>query len=97
MPEATDQNYQRGDIRKLLRLALAMEDVESPSLNNLARETGFGKQALIDDIKRMQTQLGMTIEKQDFCYSIRDWGPVLRGSDSAREFLGLNKAIASGQ
>lgn len=97
MPEATEPKYLRGDIRKLLRLALAMEEVEIPSLNNLARETGFGKQALIDDIKRMQSQLGMDIEKQDFCYHLRSWGPVLRGSDSARAFLGLNVTAANDQ
>lgn len=96
MQAATVQAYQRGDIRKLLRLALAMEDVDSPSLNNLSRETGFGKQALIDDIKRMESQLGMVIEKRDFCYHIRNWGPVLRGSDSVREFLGLSKVAANG-
>ena len=97
MQQAADQAYQRGDVRKLLRLALAMEDLGFPSLNNLSRETGFGKQALIDDIKRMESQLGMVIEKLDYCYHIRNWGPVLRGSDSVREFLGLNKAAANGQ
>lgn len=96
MQSDADQAYQRGDVRKLLRLALAMEDVSTPSLNNLARETGFGKQALIDDIKRMQSQLGMVIDKEDFCYRVRNWGPVLRGSDSVREFLGLSPVTANG-
>lgn len=93
MPTPAEQTYQRGDIRKLLRLALAMEDLESPSLVNLVQETGLSKQPVLDDIKRMQTQLGMVIEKEDFCYRLRSWGPVLKGSDSVRVFLGLSKVI----
>lgn len=93
MPTLAQPAYQRGDIRKLLRLALAMEDVESPSLINLVQETGLSKQAVLDDIKRMQTQLGMVIEKEDYCYRLRSWGPVLQGSDSVRVFLGLSAVI----
>lgn len=96
MTDAADESYKRGDIRKLLRLALAMEDLEMPTLNNLSRETGYGKQALLDDIVRMQTQLGMQIVKEDFSYCIEGWGPVLRGSESVREFLGMNKVASNG-
>jgi hypothetical protein len=63
-----------------------MEDLQSPTLNNLARETGIHKQCLLDDINRMQAQLGMTITKVDFFYKLTHWGPILK-PEAVRSFL----------
>lgn len=83
--------YKRGDIRKLLRVALAASDLEAPTLNNLARVTGMSKQVLIDDLKRLP-QMGIVIEKDESSYRLVSWGPILQGADSIRSFLQLPPA-----
>lgn len=87
MADANAPSYQRGDVRKLLRVALAASELEAPTLNNLARETGLHKQTLLDDIERLQTQMGVVIQKDDFSYRLVSWGPILQGPDSIRLFL----------
>lgn len=83
--------YKRGDIRKLLRVALAASELEAPTLNNLARVTGMSKQVLIDDLKRL-AQMGIVIQKDESSYRLTSWGPILQGADSIRSFLQLPPA-----
>lgn len=70
--------YPRGDVRRLLRLALAMSELERPTLNNLAAETGHHKQTILDDVPRLREQLGIHVEKDGVEYKIVDWGPVIK-------------------
>lgn len=51
--------FARGDTRNLLRVALAMSQAESPTLNNLAKATGHVKSGILRDIERLQGQLGI--------------------------------------
>lgn len=83
------EQYKRGDIRKLLRVALAASELEAPTLNNLARVTGMHKQVLIDDLERLQIQMGIVIQKDESSYRLISWGPILKGADSIRSFLQL--------
>jgi hypothetical protein len=87
----TPDPYKRGDVRKLLRVALAASELETPTLNNLARATGMNKQVLIDDLKRLP-QMGIVIEKDESSYRLVSWGPILNGADSIRAFLQLPPA-----
>jgi biotin operon repressor len=77
MAEEAKHQYPRGDVRRLLRLALAMSDLERPTLNALAAETGHHKQTILDDMPRLREQLGVQIEKVGSEYRLVDWGPVL--------------------
>lgn len=70
--------FPRGDVRRLLRLALAMAELERPTLNALASETGHHKQTILDDVPRMREQLGIQIEKEGVEYKLVDWGPVVK-------------------
>jgi hypothetical protein len=87
--EVTPVKEKRGDVRKLLRVALAASELEAPTLNNLARVTGMHKQVLIDDLERLQNQLGIVIQKDESSYRLVSWGPILKGAESIRSFLQL--------
>lgn len=78
MPEEPKSNFPRGDVRRLLRLALAMVELERATLTTLAAETGHHKQTIIDDVERLREQLGVQIEKVGAEYQLVDWGPVLK-------------------
>ncbi len=79
--------YKRGDIRRVLCVALALHDLESPSLNNIAKKTGHHKQTILDDIERLQEQLGVVITKEGSLYRLTSWGPVLKGAKGIAIFL----------
>ncbi len=69
--------FPRGDVRRLLRLALAMAELERPTLNTLAAETGHHK-PILDDVPRLREQLGVQVEKEGAEYRLVDWGPVIK-------------------
>lgn len=73
-----ETKYSRGDVRRLFRLALAMAEVERPTLNVLAAETGHHKQTILDDMTRLREQLGIQVEKNGVEYRLIDWGPVVK-------------------
>lgn len=81
-----EMKYPRGDVRRLFRLALAMVEVERPTLNALAAETGHHKQTILDDVTRLREQLGIVVEKEGFEYRLVDWGPVVKQS-GVKKFL----------
>lgn len=85
--QSTAVEYQRGDTRRLLRVALAASDLDHPSLNNIAKETCHTKQTVLNDLKRLQVQLGVVISKDDFAYRISSWGPVISGPEGIRKLL----------
>ncbi|ELQ01512.1 hypothetical protein [Pseudomonas syringae] len=60
MAEESKPQYPRGDVRRLLRLALAMAELERPTLNTLAAETGHHKQTILDDMPRLREQFELT-------------------------------------
>lgn len=81
--------HARGDIRNLLRVALALSKLEQPTLNNLARETGHVKAGILRDLKRLEEQLGLVITKRGSCYVLESWGPVLKNGDGISDFLSM--------
>lgn len=78
MAEDLKLQFPRGDVRRLLRLALAMSELERPTLNALAAETGHHKQTILDDVPRLREQLGVQVEKEGSEYRLVEWGPVLK-------------------
>lgn len=77
MKEDPRSKYPKGDVRRLLRLLLAMSQLDRPTLNALAAETGHHKQTILDDMTRLTVQLGVTVEKVESEYRIGDIGPVV--------------------
>jgi len=88
MADDSKAQYPRGDVRRLLRLALAMTEVERPTLNALAAETGHHKQTIIDDVPRLREQLGVQVEKDGAEYRLVDWGPVVKKAGIKKLLLG---------
>jgi len=80
MVEDQKPQFPRGDVRRLLRLALAMAELERPTLNALAAETGHHKQTILDDVPRLREQLGVIVEKEGSEFRLIDWGPVVKRS-----------------
>lgn len=78
MAEESKLQFPRGDVRRLLRLALAMAELEHPTLNALATETGHHKQTILDDVPRLREQLGVHVVKDGSVYRLVDWGPVIK-------------------
>lgn len=88
MAEESKPQYPRGDVRRLLRLALAMAELERPTLNALAAETGHHKQTILDDMPRLREQLGVQVEKEGSEYRLVDWGPVVKKAGVKKFLLG---------
>jgi hypothetical protein len=78
MADESKPQYPRGDVRRLLRLALAMAELDRPTLNALAAETGHHKQTILDDVPRLREQLGVLVEKDGAEYRLIEWGPVVK-------------------
>lgn len=87
--------FARGDTRNLLRVALAMSQVESPTLNNLAKATGHVKSGVLRDIERLQGQMGVVVEKRGSEFLLKHWGPVLKSADGIEQFLDESIAEAN--
>ena len=87
MPLPADTQFPRGDVRRLLKLALAMAEAERPTLNSLAAATGHHKQTILDDVARLRAQLGIVVEKEGAVFRFVDWGPVVKKS-------GIRKLLA---
>ncbi|MBI6855943.1 helix-turn-helix domain-containing protein [Pseudomonas cichorii] len=88
MADEVKPQYPRGDVRRLLRLALSMDELERPTLNALAAETGHHKQTILDDVTRLREQLGVEVEKVGSEYRLSDWGPVIKKTGIKRLLQG---------
>lgn len=66
--------YPKGDARRLMVLVAAIDIMERPTLNSIARYTSWNKGSVFRDIDKVQRELGVTIEKNGPVYSIQAWG-----------------------
>lgn len=69
--------YPRGDVRRLLRLALVISELSDCRLNRISDATGHHKQTILDDVPRLYQQLGVIVERRDAHFVLVDWGPML--------------------
>lgn len=88
MAEESKTQYPRGDVRRLLRLALAIAEMERPTLNSLASETGHHKQTILDDVPRLREQLGVLVERDGSEFRLVDWGPVVKKEGIKKLLMG---------
>lgn len=68
--------FPKGDVRRLLVLALAIAELPRPTLTSLSSATGQHKQCVKDDAEKLGLQLGIQVEKTGPVYSIASWGPL---------------------
>ncbi|WP_205710497.1 MULTISPECIES: helix-turn-helix domain-containing protein [Burkholderia cepacia complex] len=80
--------FPKGDVRRLLALALAIADEERATLTTLSTRTGHHKQTIQDDIEKLRDQLGIAIEKDGPVYRLVSWGPVIKQSGLRKFLLG---------
>lgn len=80
--------FPKGDVRRLLALALAIAEEERATLTTLSARTGHHKQTIQDDIEKLRYQLGIAIEKDGPVYRLVSWGPVIKQSGLRKFLLG---------
>jgi hypothetical protein len=71
------EKYQKGDARKLMALALAIEELDRPTLTTIVKRTGQNKGTIDADVVRLREQFGVEIAKQGAVYKLTSWGSVL--------------------
>lgn len=80
--------FPKGDVRRLLVLALAISELERPTLTTLSEATGHHKQTIKDDAEKLGPQLGIRVEKEQDgpVYHLIEWGPLFK-TNSIKKFL----------
>ncbi|KVD93051.1 hypothetical protein WS63_07980 [Burkholderia stagnalis] len=80
--------FPKGDVRRLLALALAIAEDERATLTTLSARTGHHKQTIQDDVEKLRDQLGIAIEKDGPVYRLTSWGPVIKQAGLRKFLLG---------
>ncbi|NRF83776.1 helix-turn-helix domain-containing protein [Burkholderia gladioli] len=80
--------FPKGDVRRLLALALAIADEDRATLTTLSARTGHHKQTVQDDVEKLRNQLGIVIEKEGAVYHLVSWGPLIKQTGLRRFLLG---------
>ncbi|MBR8085562.1 helix-turn-helix domain-containing protein [Burkholderia vietnamiensis] len=93
MPQPTTlmtklEPFPKGDVRRLLALALAIAEDERATLTTLSARTGHHKQTIQDDVEKLRDQLGIAIEKEGPVYRLVSWGPVIKQTGLRKFLLG---------
>lgn len=73
--------YPKGDLRRMLAVLGAIEQLPQPTLTSIAIALGFGPKgghtvARLIEQARKQAYVG--VSKSRFCFRIDTWGPFLR-------------------
>jgi len=69
--------YPKGDLRRMLAVLGAIDELDIATLVRIAERTGLDKKTIINLIEQARTQAGVTVDKNEAVYSIRAWGPVI--------------------
>ncbi|SEI14804.1 helix-turn-helix domain-containing protein [Paraburkholderia hospita] len=80
--------FPKGDVRRLLALALAIAEDDRATLTTLSARTGHHKQTIQDDVEKLREQLGLVIEKDGPVYRLISWGPVVKHAHLRKFLLG---------
>lgn len=81
--------FPKGDIRRLLALALVIDKDGPMSLSDITTNTGHNKGTVDADIVKLNDQLGVTIHKNDSrpaMYNLESWGVLLQ-RENVEKFL----------
>ena len=75
--EQTPQ-YPKGDLRRMLAVLGAIDELEPATLVKLTERTGIDKKTVTNLIEQAREQAGVVITKNGAVYSIEEWGPVIK-------------------
>lgn len=70
--------YPKRDLRRMLMVLGAIDELKSATLTEIATRTGLDKKTVSDLIKKAVSQTAVKIEKEDIKYRILDLGPVFK-------------------
>lgn len=72
--------YPKGDLRRLLAVLGAIDQLAYPTLSNISTALGFGPtggHTVRRLMEQASEQAGVKISRAGFTYRIDDWGPAL--------------------
>jgi len=69
--------YPKGDLRRMLVVLGAIDELDVATLVRIAERTGLDKKTITNLIDQARVQAGVTVDKTEAVYSIRAWGPVI--------------------
>lgn len=74
-----------GDVRRLLQMAVCLNDHPSPTLTSISRATGQNKGVVDLSVARLAA-LGFEIKKEGSIYKMARWSPLF-DLDAVRHFI----------
>jgi 2-hydroxychromene-2-carboxylate isomerase len=90
--------YPKGDLRRMLVVLGAIDELRPATLVRIAERTGLDKKTIINLIDQARIQAGVKVDKDKAVYSITEWGPVIK-REGALDYLrgALNAPTMQGQ
>lgn len=85
--------YPKGDLRRMLSVLGAIDELKVATLVRIAERTGLDKKTIINLIDQARTQAGLEIDKNEAAYSIRAWGPVIKREGALNSLRGALNAV----
>ncbi|MBA5687220.1 hypothetical protein [Rugamonas apoptosis] len=89
--------YPKGDLRRMLAVLGAIEQLPQPTLTSISIALGFGPKGghtVARLIEQARTQACVGISKSRFCFHIDSWGPFLQRDGAVMAWFGRRNAIA---
>lgn len=74
-------SFKKGDLRRMLAVLGAIDELHYPTLVNIANALGWGPNAshsVRNLIEQAELQASVRIYRDRFVYGISSWGPILR-------------------
>jgi len=85
--------YPKGDLRRMLAVLGAIQEVGEASLVQLVARTGLDKKTVSDLIVKAREQAGVIVTKSGAKYSIDDFGPVFKAAGCKKALTGALNAL----
>jgi hypothetical protein len=73
-----NNQFPKGDARRLFSLLAAIDALERPTLTTLAEFTGHNKGTIPADVEKLCEQYGVEIVKNGAVFRLVSWGEVLK-------------------
>lgn len=80
--------FTKGDFRRMLVIAAAIDQLPRASLVEIAADTGLDKRTISHTIEQLQRQAYLTIHKDGPVYHLADWGPIIKRTGALAVYSG---------
>lgn len=84
--------YPKGDLRRMLLVLAAIDDLPGATLVKIAERTGLDKKTVFNLIHQASVQAHVGIIKTGPVYMITDWGPVIKRAGAKLALTGALNA-----